>query len=75
METILHQGFINLVEKLRLWIKSFCEVDIPTYKQNKYQQYRHEDVFVGEQNKKRKKFYSKLCDFFFKATMMMQSQG
>ena len=48
METILEQRFINLVDKLRLWVESFCEVDIPTYKQNKYQQYRHEDVFVGE---------------------------
>ena len=48
METILQQSYNNLVEKLRLWVHSFCEVDIPTYKQNKYQQYRHEDVFVGK---------------------------
>eukprot|EP00090_Calanus_glacialis_P031123 TRINITY_DN5102_c0_g1_i8.p1 TRINITY_DN5102_c0_g1~~TRINITY_DN5102_c0_g1_i8.p1 ORF type:complete len:2193 (-),score=498.77 TRINITY_DN5102_c0_g1_i8:57-6239(-) len=47
METILEQSFYNLVDKLRLWVKSFCEVDIPTYKKNKYQQYRHDDVFVG----------------------------
>eukprot|EP00092_Neocalanus_flemingeri_P023314 GFUD01025278.1.p1 GENE.GFUD01025278.1~~GFUD01025278.1.p1 ORF type:complete len:2291 (+),score=510.26 GFUD01025278.1:413-6874(+) len=47
METILQHGFTNLVDKLRLWVRSFCEVDIPAYKQNKYQQYRYEDVFVG----------------------------
>ena len=48
METIMDERHAELVEKLRQWVKDFCDLDLPTYKQNQYQEYKCEDIFIGK---------------------------
>ena len=47
METILERRYSESVEVLRSWVRSFCEINIPAYKQAQFRQCTPRDVFIG----------------------------
>ena len=48
METILDRKYSESVEKLKVWVRSFCEINKePAYKQAQFRQYTPRDVFIG----------------------------
>lgn len=47
METILDRKYSETVEKLKVWVRSFCEINLPAYKQAQFRQYTPRDVFIG----------------------------
>ena len=47
METILDRKYSETVEKLKAWVRSFCEINLPAYQQAQFRQYLPRDVFIG----------------------------
>jgi hypothetical protein len=47
VETIMDSKYHPTVERLRHWVEAFCQVKIPGHLQNKHQQFKPGDVFIG----------------------------
>ena len=47
METILDRKYSETVDKLRVWVRAFCQINLPRFKQAQFRQYTPRDVFIG----------------------------